>query len=899
MSCWYGEFNPNFDAVEKHWNSKKNIVKFIGKIGGHSSDNFKGETYLNDVAEHLFEKPWLSSFEFTDGQYRRIIREIDKIDNNYQNKRISTFMEYYYVPAALADYSPVTRKFYEGVNLAINYERNNLNTYLTYTSSIKKSILNSLINNTSLSKSQAKKMQADMADLETKMLTAGSNDDFTNYSSQYDELFNTSGGQVISQYIDLMQMPKSEFNKLYNDGKLYKDYDKDLLVAVDDSRKLLDSMGKVGINGFRRMSSVVKNLASRKILSNIDQNYVKKIDSAIDRIQEGMEQGGYLPHILLDKVVEINAKASKILSAGTNLPEANRSAGELLDQINDLSAIPNLTRSRNEALNNIWSKNPFYILDQYSKDIIAFNKIQAIQDFYLPAVRRFYNDNHVNKGFIQSMRNFIEDTYTISTKGLLERPDYINGTIRTLNAIETVKSMGLGVTGAIRNGASAAFFFAKNGVGSARAAISKYNSHYRGELSKIEQEQGFEFGEAGRELVAEGLIPSTVNKSDIVFDPLKQVVTYRDKGILKKLDPAIDTVVGGSLIFHRFTENMSRKWMFRTAWIESYEMLKGHNVLKPHKNYSNFKKANDKEISNMATRFALKAVNNFAFEYAPHAKARMVGGTAPRGELNPKTGLPIMKTRDYVTGMGEVIHQFLHFPMSFLHLQSKILTNTYDAALSKQWDAPEMQTALRFAGLYLTVEALSTVLNLNFANTLENDTVEKVKDLHDYMFLPEEDLEHKRGILNDFASGPWAGNLLYAANIAQLYDMPDDRWGQMILGYIDYYERGDLPPGMTKEKGKVLDSEERSNSWQRLFGTTIGKSYTKLYPAYRDGRGMDFFRHLIGWYPTTELKERREHWNNYSKKFTGSYMFTKKRKKKGPPTFNEKLDKLLKQLKNA
>ena len=794
-TCWYGEFDSKFDAVEKHWNSKKNIVKFIGKIGGHSAENFRGETYLNDVSEHLFEKPWLSSFKFTDGEYRRITREIDKIDNNYQNKRISGFMEYYYVPAALADYSPVTRKFYEGVNLVVNYERNNLNTYLTFASSVRKHLLNSLINSGGMKKSEVKKLQKDMSDLEVKMLTSGNSDDFIQYSTKYEDLFNTSGGKLINDYIKLMEMPKSEYNKRLNDKSIFKDYDKDILNAVEDSRALLDSMGRVAINGFKRMGSVIKQLAGSKVLNNVDSNYLKKINSAIDRIEEGIQQGGYLPHILLDRIVEINAKGKSILEAGANLGAAERSAGQLLDQINDLSAIPSLTRSRNESLNNIWSKNPFYILEQYSKDVIAFNKIQAIQDFYVPAIKRFYNDDHVNKGFIKSMRNFIEDTYTISTKGLLERPNYVNGTIRTLNAIETVKSMGLGVTGAIRNGASAAFFFAKNGTASAKSAISKYNSHYRADLAKIEQEQGFEFGEAGRELVAEGLIPSSVNKSDIIFDPLTNSVTYRDKGIMKKLDPALDTVVGGSLVFHRFTENLSRKWMFRVAWIESYEMLKGHNVLKPHKNYNDFQSANDKEIGKMATRFALKAVNNFAFEYAPHAKARAVGGTAPRGELNPKTGLPIMHARDYATGVGTVLHQFMHFPMSFLHLQSKILTNSYDALLSRQFNAPELKTMMRFAGLYLTVELLSTALNLNFSTLLENDTVEKVKDLHDYAFLPEQDLKdrNKRGIINDLMGGPWVGNALYAGNVAQLWDMPDDRLGQMLVGYIDFYKRGDIP----------------------------------------------------------------------------------------------------------
>ena len=43
----------------------------------------------------------------------------------------------------------------------------------------------------------------------------------------------------------------------------------------------------------------------------------------------------------------------------------------------------------------------------------------------------------------------------------------------------------------------------------------------------------------------------------------------------------IDWSVGKSLVFHRWTENASRKWMFRVAWVQAYERLKGHMALTP------------------------------------------------------------------------------------------------------------------------------------------------------------------------------------------------------------------------------------------------------------------------------------------------------------------------------
>ena len=101
---------------------------------------------------------------------------------------------------------------------------------------------------------------------------------------------------------------------------------------------------------------------------------------------------------------------------------------------------------------------------------------------------------------------------------------------------------------------------------------------------------------------------------------------------------------------------------------------------------------------------------------------------------------------------------------------------------------------------------------------------------------------------------------------------------------------------MTKEKGKTLDITDRTQMFSRMFGTMFSKTATKLWPAIRDGRGTDFFRHLGGVYPSKELKERREKINKYSKKHTGHYIFKHGRKKKGPPTFDEKLDNLLKEL---
>ena len=878
-SCFYGERNKDFEDIVKHWNSKAIIRKHLGEIGGNKAEDIHAEIYLNDVSEHLFRLPFNSDFKFSEGMVNRVKREIDNIERNYKSGKIGVFRKYFYVPDAIANKSPVTRMFYENVNMAINYERNNMDQYLSYSKSISKHIRNALISETGMSKKEVKKYQQRMQELETKILSAGTEDNTSEYYREYTDLFNQNGGKVIEDYIKLMEMDKKTYSA--ESGK----YSRDTRLAVEESRELLDRMGKVMLNGLERMENVVKITYDSPILPKNARNYIKRIKEARERIKVGMDRGGYLPHYVLDSVVEMNYRMRGLMEA-KDVNSKNKAVETLIGRIETM--IPDQAKGRNENINNIWAKNPFFILTQYSKDVIAFNKINFIQEQYIPAMRRMQKED-VDIEFVRDMRHFIDDTFQIATKGLMERPDWVNATVRVLMAVETLKSMGLSVTGAIRNGASAAYFFTQNGVLSAARAVGKYHSHYEGTLSEIEKEQGFKFKEAGRELIAEGLIPSEgVNVSDIKYDPIKNTVSYRDKGVLKILDPRIDQIVGKSLMFHRFTENATRQWMFRIAWVEAYETLNGHSVVDAAK-FKDPGSANKKAIERMATKFAIKAVNTFAFEYAAHAKARAIGGTAPRSTELSADGKPKMQAKDYNTALGELAFQFMHYPMSFLNLQSKIVKGSYDALLSGQYDAPELKQALRFAGIYMAVQALSLATNLDLTNTLENDTVERLQDLAEYFTGDDEKLERKRGMVNDF-SGPIVGDMLYALNMFQLYKMPDEEWAKMLTGYIDYYGKGDVPDWVNPKK--KIDTEEKRNMWNRM-NVELARWRTKNIPALRDGRGIDIIRHELGWYPRSELKEGRKTINKYAKEYFGFKPF-KKRKKKA----DDNLKRLILELQN-
>ena len=493
-SCFYGERNEELEGVIKHWNSKPIIKKYLGEIGGNKSEDMHSEMYLNDVSEHLFKIPFNSDFKYSEGMVKRMKREIDNIESNYKSGKLGTFRKYFYVADAIANKSPVTRMFYENVNLAINYERNNMDAYLSYSKSIASHIRNALVNKGDMSKREAKKYMKRMQELETEIMRAGTTDDTNEYYREYSKLFNEHGADVVNDYISLMEMNKETYQAEKSK------YPRDVRLAVEESNELLDQMGSVLINGLDRMENVVKQMYDSPILPKSARIYTERINEAKKKIGKGIKEGGYLPHYLLDNIVELNYRMRGLMEA-KDIGAKNETMNSLLSQIETM--VPDQAKSRNELLNNIWAKNPFFILTQYSKDVIAFNKINFIQEQYIPAMRRMQKED-ASLPFVEDMRNYIEDSFQVATHGLMERPDWVNGTVRAIMAVETLKSMGLSVTGAIRNGASAAYFFTQNGVLSAGRAIGKYNSHYQGILGEIESEQGFKFTEAGRELVAEG-----------------------------------------------------------------------------------------------------------------------------------------------------------------------------------------------------------------------------------------------------------------------------------------------------------------------------------------------------------------------------------------------------------
>ena len=227
----------------------------------------------------------------------------------------------------------------------------------------------------------------------------------------------------------------------------------------------------------------------------------------------------------------------------------------------------------------------------------------------------------------------------------------------------------------------------------------------------------------------------------------------------------------------------------------------------------------ESEAERLSKKYALDIVNKYAFEYAAHQKAPIVGGT-PKG----------------AGAAGQVVFQFFHFPFSFLQMQSEVLRKSKDAAVAQQWNSPDLLIPLRFAGLYAFTTLMSGVFNVDFHTLMENDTVERIKDLKKVVD-GEEDIKG-RGYV-----GPAVGDLFFLATLYDFVELPDNAIKDLIVGYNDAYE--------------LTDEQKRSRLLSTL-NVEASKIVTRDYKALQNGTIWNVLMQEFGLYPKAWTRELRE-----------------------------------------
>ena len=523
-------------------------------------------------------------------------------------------------------------------------------------------------------------------------------------------------------------------------------------------------------------------------------------------------------------------------------------------------------------------------MSQYGKDAIAFNKLIFAQDALLDGMSQIPKTN--NTKFLKGLKKFMVEEYTVFTEGTKTRPDWVNNMVYYTNAFQTARTMGFNVTGAVKNAASAVHYFSHVGMSSinkAQRAIRHNEDGIKDIIDKMEKEAGYKFMDPASELFAEGLVKrADFDQSKIQFNPIDGTIKYNNSPIRDMLGDVTDWSMGKLLTFHRMTENWQRRWMFRTAFVQKYQQLLNNSPTYSKQSAESF-----------AKNYALNIVNGFAYEYAPHAKAKPLRGTGHQVKVD-EFGEHVIMKRPIIGGMSEVAFHLLHYPMSLAETHLSALKGAGKAVRAGQWNADEVVYAARYAGVYGALQLGSILLNVDLNNIFENETISRIKRIHndltvggeyelkdlvipDYTALGELSFDEidkesspvlikstpiettrvdktkvvfpqdfiksgrKRSTfgLSSEVFGPTIGHIKYGLIASGLIDLDQNTFNQIIFGNVDYSEED--------------DDVARYTAYQ--YSTEYGRFINKTWPAVRDGRGMDLFRHWLSAYPSRFTKD--------------------------------------------
>ena len=852
----------NFLKLKRLYNGESIIdidgkTRYVGKTikekYGDISESFS-ENMFREIVYKSTAKPFSEEYlKFTDADFRRIANEIGKEAKALQSKNINWFERLFFVKRGTMNKYTVTRWMNKEINNQINYERSKYSNYVKLNTDVSAYLRKEIVERGAQSKIRPDiKVTKDLEKLERELESILSNPksessvrEAQKKREEILDLLQSDGGKVLSEFIEYMETDyisdKKKIKYKVDENGNRTRFSTNIEQAGELSRALLNDMGGVLINGLQYNKQVMRlaflntmNPSPEIRLTRTGKRvrkFEEKMDELIADIQKGIKDGNYFPHIMMEGMQNIEKVMSRIeaernvVGLKNNMDTYMGEIGDIMSRMRDgMYQTPQQAKNRSKKQYDTWMQNPLAAMRKYSLDALAFNKHNKIKTIYMRGMKRLPKDMDTSK----ALKDYVDDMFTLQAHGYQNRPDWINKSVRALTGYEFLSKIGFGVATAARNMGSG--FYYLQGLGN--RAFLKYTKEWNKNrevveiIKKVEEEAGFRFEDVAQEYALEGLLPtrgSNISDMDIKLDNKNQpYFAYKDSKGWRAFDSSLSYATNKGAVFQKVTENVLRKHMFRSSFLTKWMELKEAGM------------SNRQEMTSLSKRFALDMVNKYAFEYAASQKAPVTGGTTK--------GLG---------AVGQVAAQFFHFPFSFLQLQSNILRNSKDAIIARQWDNPEARIPLKFAGLYLFTHMLSGLANLDFHRLIENDTVDRIKNLK-AVIDGEEDVKG-RGYL-----GPAVGDLFFLATMYDFIELEDNELTNLIVGYNNAYS---------------LTDEQKQ---QRLFSTLnveLSKQIYRGYPALQSGTGWNWLMHEFGLYPRA--------WTSELHKQMG---FEKPKKKKGRKT---------------
>ena len=658
---------------------------------------------------------------------------------------------------------------------------------------------------------------------------------------------------------DKLEELSTERRRLMDEGKDYSHVSKkytelDLLAREVPSQPMrnavtdyLELMDRNFVYLKQGIESYIKSVKAGLNAKGWDRGNIEVIERRLkDRLYPD-KKTGYFPHYTADinsefmnglmlkfqRLSELTAEQSTAeVKSGQSMKEA------MSEALKDTEAyITSRAKHRKNDPNQYSYLFPV-VMKRYTDEVSRFNFMSFTQQRTREALNmlksRFKNGESID-GYASDMINMIQGMhFDMTGQRSIDNPEF-NSFLRTALNLEYISKIGGNVRTAGKNLSQWLVNWVEFGSLRMKEAKRYYeqNSKFGEKVDQLLKESGLFYEEAPRELEEGAAFASTKVR---LADDL--TLEFKKQSFWEKSAEKTSKLAGGKLsYFMRKIENFNRKSAFKVAFYKAYTEMKNSTE------YNNERIAAGKsikeienEIIGRSRRIAINMTTSLHYDYSHVTKSA------------------VMKHP-----IGAVVFQFQHFFNEFTRFNMQKLRGAANdwkggEGFKQKFLGEQAWQAYRLGIAYSVIPGLlSLIFKADFGNVIEHATKDKAMQLWTALTADPDTKEGKSEIdkafygkgksIMGFLGAPLFGDIVTIGELANLYEVDQDGWVDMALGFSD---RGELT------------GDQKAYSLARIANGQAARFLFRTTPMMTSGHFMMGLQSELGLYPNRKIQETRD-----------------------------------------
>tara|TARA_E500000305_G_scaffold17033_1_gene12681 strand:+ start:15748 stop:18453 length:2706 start_codon:yes stop_codon:yes gene_type:complete len=496
------------------------------------------------------------------------------------------------------------------------------------------------------------------------------------------------------------------------------------------------------------------------------------------------EKAGYFPHfrydlnsLFLDNLMPKIQKLSESTEMGKQ--------GGIDAAIKELDVyVSSRVKKRTKNLDSkMYSMNFPVVVKRYMDEINRFNFVAHTQQYTMESLmqaKKAFKQGKDLEGYGSQLVEMIKDLNQaqMGTKDI--RSDFFRNSSRALLNLEFVSKLGFNMRSAARNATQGLLNFVEFGSLNMKKSRDFYRDEQMSRLvDKAMDESGIRFTELTPEQLE--IAGKNVFNERVQFDSGGEI-TFKNPSKMSQfadLTGRLASVSGGKTLVPylnmRGIENANRRYTYRLAFSKMYSDLKTNDGFRQVM-IEQFQKTRKRDISS-------KEFDAELFKRSKNYAERMT--TALHFDYSTVSKSKLMRSP-----VGRFMFQFQHYAHKFAEYNFGIMRNAKNSLMAGEVGFnTELGKAYRMGLVYAIGPAMISAITKNdWFRMIQHDTASRISQWWTLFTGDEEDFQNAtygRGAIGALFGFPVLSDALALGELSELWDLSDNEWLELALGYND------------------------------------------------------------------------------------------------------------------